>query len=75
MLIQEAFWLLFALIEMFKLSLGWALIAFVALSLNGSNILGYFKARFANDKSESGSYGHNSLYGKMRQKVAEGLER
>ena len=77
MLIQEAFWLLFALIEMFKLSLGWALIAFVALSLNGSNIFGYFKARFAN-QNDSGSYsndGHSSLYGKMRQKVGEGLER
>ena len=60
---------------MFKLSLGWARVAVVALSLNGSNILGYFKARFANEENESGSYRHNSLYRKMRQKVAEGLER
>ena len=60
---------------MLKLSFGWAWIAVVALSLNGSNILEYFKARFANDKSESKFDIHYSLYGKMRQKVAEGLER
>ena len=67
MLLQQVFWTLMAATSIVRLSLAWFLITFVAMTLNGSNIWGYLRARF----NSSGSSGSDSIFTKVSQKITE----
>ena len=70
---QQLFWLLVSFISLFRLNLSWFLITFVALILNGSNVLGYLRARFTS--SSTGQSNEPSLLGKINLKLTEMMGR
>ena len=65
MLVKQVFSTLMAATSIVRLSLAWFLITFVAMTLNGSNIWGYLRARF-NSTSSS-----DSIFTRVSQKVTE----
>merc|ERR1712029_525526 len=64
---QQMFWLLMSVMCLFRLKLSWFLITFVALVLNGSNVVGYMRARFTNTSPQE----EPSLLAKINLKMTE----